>query len=73
MEEKSVLQAQIYFMVEEELEVDWIFLQQEETEVAVQQVHGVQVEPLAQLIQEAAVEVLIPIPNVVVEKVVLVS
>jgi hypothetical protein len=41
--------------------------------VAVQQVHGVQVEPLAQLIQEAAVEVLIPIPNVVVEKVVLVS
>ena len=41
--------------------------------MAVQQVHGVQVEPLAQLIQEAAVEVLFPIHNVVVEKVVLVS
>jgi hypothetical protein len=35
MEEKSVLQARNYFMVEEELELDGV-LQKEETEVAVQ-------------------------------------
>jgi hypothetical protein len=71
MEEKSVLQAQIHFMVVEELELDGV-LQKEETEVVVKHMDGVQVEPLAQLIQEAVVEVLTVGPRVVVEKAVLV-
>ena len=58
MEEQSVLQARIYFMVEEGQEVA-TEQQQEETEVAALQLsHGVQVEVPAKPIQEAAVEAL---------------
>lgn len=66
MEEQSVLQARIYFMVEEGQEVA-LERQQEETEVAALQLpHGVQVEVPAKPIQEAAVEALGLLAGVVV-------
>lgn len=65
MEEKSVLQALIYIMVEEELGVVWHH--HHHLVEVVEQVVGVQQAETAHLIQEAVLEVLLVGPRVVVE------
>lgn len=70
MEEKSVLQALIYIMVEEELEV--VLEHNHHLVEVVEQVVGVRTAETAHLIQEAVLEVLLDHPGVVVEQVVLV-
>ena len=64
-EEKSVLQALIYIMVEEELGVVWHH--HHHLVEVVEQVVGVQQAETAHLIQEAVLEVLLVGPRVVVE------